>query len=174
MAWQDEMTILLRNMINDVDETNYTYSDDRLETLLVVAGQLVIQDCGTFSQNFITDIENVAITPDPTDRINKTRDESFINLTCMKAACMTNLGEAKTAAAQGIEVKDQVGYMNLRWRMEGLTKLIDKSWCSIYQDLKLEYLNGTLLVGVAVLSPFRVFDSYNRSRGSISYDYPRS
>ena len=41
MSWQGEMTTIVRQLIYDVDPSNYTYSDERLETTILVAAQLV-------------------------------------------------------------------------------------------------------------------------------------
>ena len=41
MAWETDLVTILRNVIFDVDSTNYTYSDNRLKEMLVVSAQLV-------------------------------------------------------------------------------------------------------------------------------------
>ena len=52
MSWQGEMTTIVRQLIYDVDSTNYTYSDDRLETTILVAAQLVSTEVD-FEENYI-------------------------------------------------------------------------------------------------------------------------
>ena len=42
MAWQSEMVRIVRHLINDLDSTNYSFTDDRLEELILVASQLVL------------------------------------------------------------------------------------------------------------------------------------
>ena len=31
MPWQNEMTIIVRHLVNDLNSTDYTFTDDRLE-----------------------------------------------------------------------------------------------------------------------------------------------
>ena len=42
MAWQDQMSTIVRYIVNDVVSSNYTFSDERVETSILVAAQLVI------------------------------------------------------------------------------------------------------------------------------------
>uniref|UniRef100_A0A6M3LUT4 Uncharacterized protein n=1 Tax=viral metagenome TaxID=1070528 RepID=A0A6M3LUT4_9ZZZZ len=44
MAWPDVMIPMVRILINDYDNTNYEYSDDRLQIVLVTAAKLVQQE----------------------------------------------------------------------------------------------------------------------------------
>ena len=41
MSWQGEMTTIVRTLISDVDSTNYTYSDNRLQPSLFDSQQIV-------------------------------------------------------------------------------------------------------------------------------------
>ena len=41
MAWQNEMTIIIRHIIDDLDPTAYQFSDDRIEEAILVAAQLI-------------------------------------------------------------------------------------------------------------------------------------
>ena len=44
MAWQNEMSIILRHLVNDLDSSSYTFSDDRIEETILVASQLVLHE----------------------------------------------------------------------------------------------------------------------------------
>ena len=44
MAWETDLVTMLRNVIFDVDSTDYTYTDARLKEMLVVSAQLVTQE----------------------------------------------------------------------------------------------------------------------------------
>ena len=70
MAWQDSMVQMLRVVIFDL-ETTPTYSDSRLEEMLVASAHLVTQDID-FSTNYTVDILSQSITPDPTDSVSYT------------------------------------------------------------------------------------------------------
>ena len=40
MSWQGQMGTIVRYLIDDVDSDKYEYSDHRIETTILVAGQL--------------------------------------------------------------------------------------------------------------------------------------
>jgi hypothetical protein len=41
MAWQNELTIIVRHIIGDLDSDNYSFSDSRIEESILVAAQLI-------------------------------------------------------------------------------------------------------------------------------------
>lgn len=165
MAWQQEMVAIVRNMVNDADPTNYTYSDARMQALITVSAQLVVQECGTFSQAFVVDIPGTGITPDPTVRtsVPPTRDDNFINLVCIKSGCLLDMGECRTFAAQAVDVRDQGSAVNLVGRARVKLDLAKQGWCAAYEEAKMQYLAGSSsVVGTAVLGPFRIFETGGR------------
>jgi len=170
MAWQDEMTIILRAMVNDLTST--TYDDDTLQQVLAIAAFQVSNEM-TFSQAFKGDAVNVGITPDPTIDLSakggvNTRDESFMNLTCEKAACIIDRGAAATSAAQAIFVKDGSSAIDLREAAKAKMNLLMKGgWCAVYDQDKLEYKSGQVrIAGAAVMGPFRI---YAQGGGGMGY-----
>ena len=160
MSWQTEMVTMVRFIINDLDPTNLSYSDERLEQLIIVSAQFVVSELD-FTQMFIPDLQSLTLTPDPTDRVGPppTRDDSFINLTLMKAACITDMSETKTAANQAVQVRDGSSEVNLRWTAAARQALLEKGgWCQKYDDAKFQYQMGrTHNCGAAILGPFRVW-----------------
>ena len=66
MAWQTDLLTMLRNVIFDVDDTDYTYTDNRLKEMLVVAARLVTQEIA-FDTDYTVTISTTGISPDPTD-----------------------------------------------------------------------------------------------------------
>lgn len=158
-TWQAEMTTLLRVLIDDIGSTQ-TYADKRLVQVLAVAAQLVSTELN-FSNNFKVDVQALTIEPNPVDR-ESTRDENFINLVCIKAACLIERGETRRSVGQGIAIRDGSSSIDLRGSMDGRIKLLEKGWCAVYEDTKLEYQasrNGTI-AGAAIMTPFRVFAGY--------------
>ena len=154
MAWQDEMTILLRTMVWDLNAPQ-KYTDDSLQQVLAVAAQLVAAEAD-FSQQFVADVVNVAITPDPSDRANGTRDDDFLNLASMKAACIVDRGVARTES--GILIRDNGSMVDLRAKLAAAMETLKVGWCKVYEDQKLAYQAGLLngmTAGAAVLGPFR-------------------
>lgn len=171
MAWEEEAVEILRVLANDLAETP-TYSDERLQRVILVAAKQVSDEL-TFSQTFVVDIMGCTITPDPT--ATATRDDSYMNLVCIKAACIIDRGSAAQAAGQAIAVKDGSSAIDLRDTVAGRLKLLDKSWCKVYQDTKEEFLYNTSgVAGAAVIGPFRKFARGNFG-GSNYYNYdPRT
>lgn len=160
MAWQDEMVPMLRVMVNDI--SSVTYVDDTLEQTLVVAAFQVKNDLAEFQ--FFVDMANVSISPDPTIGISK--DDSFVNLVCIKAACIIDTGSAALAATQAIYVKDGTSTIDLRGSLEGRLALLSKGWCSIFKDARMSYQMQSLeAAGSVVMTPFRLFaSSYSNLR----------
>lgn len=153
MAWQDVADTMLRALVNDLSST--TYDDNTLEQILVVAAFQVGIEM-KFNFTYTADISNVGISPDPT--APATTDISFINMMCLKAACILDRGGAVTAASQAIKVKDGASSIDLEGIFKGKYALLQKGWCAVYDDAKLEYMSGqSRLAGAAVLTPFRVF-----------------
>lgn len=162
MAWQTEMTTILRTMVNDTSTTP-TYTDERLQGCIVVAARLVEMELD-FSNVYSGDVVAVDITPDPTDStsVPPTRDENFINLTCCKAASIIDRGSAMAAASQAILVKDSASVIDLRDVFKAKLALLAKGWSAVYDDMAEEYANiqGAGTIGAVVMGPFRVCSGY--------------
>lgn len=158
MAWDTEFTTVLRVMIADYT-VPYTNTDASLKQVLIVSAQTVLTEL-TFTYAYITDINNQTILPDPTD--NASRDNSFINLTTLKAACIIDRGAAGIAAKGALIVRDNGSFVDFTGKSRSLTALLDKGWCAAYTEAKFQYQSG--LGGVAghgILTPFRVFAGYS-------------
>ncbi len=158
--WQAEMITLLRVLVDDLSSP-YTYTDGRMTQVLAVAAQLVTAEL-TFPYDFQVNIQALTITPNPTDRAG-TRDDNFINLVCIKAACLIERGESRKSVGQSIAIRDGSSSIDLRGSMDGRLKLLEKGWCAVYEDTKLEYQasrNGAI-AGAAIMTPFRVFAGFS-------------
>lgn len=154
MAWQDDMVEILRVMVNDMDTTQ-TYTDDKLLRVLVVSCFQVISEL-QFAQTYTVSISNQTLSPDPT--VEGTTDQSFVNLVTQKAACVIDRGSAIIAASRAISVRDGGSSVDLRGVFQGKLALLEKGWCAVYADTKLEYqMNGAAVAGAVVMTPFRVY-----------------
>lgn len=153
--WQTEMTEMLYIMTGDFERE--TYSEENLVRLLVVSAQMVATELA-FTQDYASDIEALDITPDPCDRDAGTRDDSFINLVCIKAACIINRGDAFKAAGVAMKVRD-IGGVSIDNvdKFKAKFALLEKGgWCAVYESEKFDYQMGNVTVaGIAILSPFR-------------------
>jgi uncharacterized protein (UPF0210 family) len=155
MPWQDEMIPTLRVMLNDLSETAPTYSDDRLEQVLVVAAKMVSAELG-LTDTYRISVANVTMSPDPTAAA--TKNDSFVNLVTLKAACVVDRGVALVGANRAIYVKDGASAIDLRGVSEAKLKLLEKGWCAVYEDAKFEHQNGLAgAAGAMVLTPFRLY-----------------
>lgn len=140
---------MVRYIISDIDSTNYKYSDSRIEKTIVVGAQFVSLDLD-FPNVYSIDIANDIISPDPTDA--GTKDNSFINLVAMKAACIIVGSEMKTEAANAISIKDGPSAIDLRGVSSTLSVLY-KDLCDKYMAMADDY-KFTGETGQAILGPY--------------------
>ncbi len=152
MSWQNEMVVMLRHMIDDINCV--LYDDTRLEQSILVAAQFVNLEID-FDKTYIIDIDELVLTPDPTA---VTRDDAFINLVVLKSTCIILSGEAKAQALQAIRIKDGPTEIWTENRYKGMEARATKV-CEEYQKAKLQYVTGTGRTGQAVLTPF-TFDRF--------------
>jgi len=149
MAWQNEMTRILRYMLNDLDSSSYTYSDDRLEETIIVSAQLVLHEID-FDKDYTVDVDALTLTPDPTAA---TKDNAFINLISLKSACIILSSELRTKSLESVRVSDGSSSIDTNGIMKGFESL-SKSMCQAYEDAKIQYKAGNSVAGAAVLTPY--------------------
>jgi hypothetical protein len=165
MSWQTEISTMVRYLINDVDSSNYKYSDNRIETTILVAAQLVSLDL-EFPNNYSINISGGSLTPDPTD--SNYKDGSFINLVTLKSACIIVGSEVKVEAANSISVRDGVSSIDLRGVSSTLMALY-KDLCDKYQAMSDDY-KFTGETGQAILGPYSPGSDFI-SRTHSDYDF---
>lgn len=154
MAWQTEMVYILRHLIDDYivddDDSNATYANTRLEETILVAAQLVQTDGVEFSNTYLVDVDACTLSPDPTVG---TKDNAFINLAVLKAACIIISSSYRTAASQGIRITDGPSTIDLSGKATAL-KDASKEMCERYESAKTQFnLSGVL--GQAILTPYK-------------------
>jgi len=148
MAWQDDMVTMLRVVIDDTGN-NPSYSNSRLEEVIVVAAHLTKKDVD-FDNDYIVNIQDVSLSPDPVT----SKDYSFVNLVILKAGCVLANSEFKTDGARAISVRDGSAAVDQRGVADA-----KKSWrdmiCSDYDKAEREYRMGNSQAGEAIISPYR-------------------
>lgn len=151
MSWQLEIPIIIRSIINDLDETNLTYSDERLQQLAVVAAQYVQKEI-EFNNRYTFNIVASEISPDPT--LLETRDEDFISFVVLKSVCLLDQSSLRTRAAlEG--VRANLGPASLSVTAgSSFQFLIANGPCKTYEDLRLDYAIGNVSLLRGILSPF--------------------
>jgi hypothetical protein len=167
MYWEIEIPIIIRNLINDLAEPP-VYSDNRIQQLAVISAQYVLNDAN-LSTNYIIDIINQTITPDPSDP--SSRDTDFIGLVSLKSACILDQSTFRTKSAlEGI--RTALGSANLwvQGNLAGYKMILDQDQapCKLYEQLILDHNIGNATAVSAVLSPFvgNNFDPRYLLRGS--------
>ena len=166
IAWQHDCVELLRVLIGDMNEVP-NYTDERLERVLLASAHLLVKEA-SFTQNFVVDMSMQSITPDPTDRVNQTNDEDFVNLMCVKAACIIDTGSAILAAQNAISIKDMVFSADLRGTSESTLALLKAGWCKTYDQLLSDYIYSGNIACAAVMGPFRTI-AFRYGRPDNSY-----
>jgi hypothetical protein len=154
MAWETEMVTILRSIVGDLSSPQ-EFSDSSLQQLIVSAGQLMILDID-FPKTYTFDHSTPDITPDPTD---PARDDAFINLAVLKAACLLGIGQWRNKARQSMVVKDDVSLIDGRKVGEG-TQAWAQDLCKAYEDAKMDYRLGNAKPGAAIVGPHMADDNF--------------
>jgi hypothetical protein len=150
MSWQIELPIIIRTLINDVDEANQTYSDDRILQAIVVAAKYVQFDVN-LEHKYTVNIATPNISPDPTDA----NDDIFISLVSLKSACLFDESTLRTKAAlEGIRASLGPASLSVGGSLAGLKLIIEKGPCAAYEELTSHWDVKEATAIRAVLSPF--------------------
>ena len=158
-TWKTEMTQILRNLIGDNIPENQTYGDDRLYQAILTAAQLVQTEV-SFPNSYTIKVDCVSLVPDPT---SGSRDDGFINLVSLKAACIIAMGEYKISARSAMVIKDGPSSMDGKDVAKARQELA-KNYCAGYQSAKMEYQAGYRSAGEAIVGPHRTIYSGGHSR----------
>jgi hypothetical protein len=151
MAWQTDMVTMLRVLINDLGDVQ-TFTNLRLEQLLVVSAQLVITDI-KFNTTYEAGISDLSITPDPT--LTASKDDVFTNFVVMKAACLSDIGTYRTKAIlSNLNIKcAQMGISTGNYS-DAFKKLLEVGPCAAYEEMKKQYNFGNIKIAKFILTPF--------------------
>ena len=150
MTWQNEMTLIVRHLINDLDSSNYTFIDDRVEESILVSAQLVLHQID-FEKTYTVDVDSSTLSPDPT--IASDKDDPFITLVSLKTANLLIGSELKTNSLNAISLRDGASAIDLRGIVQGLKLLFEDTYKK-YEDAKMQYKAGGNVIGQAILSPY--------------------
>ena len=164
MAWQTEMTTLLRYVINDSDSPQ-EFTDARLERLITSSAQLTL-GVVDFPRTYVVDVAATGITPDPT---TAPRDDGFINLVILKAACLLSTGDFRKSSNKGLIIKDGPSSIDARTLVESKKELME-SLCKDYSEAELEFRLGNSKAGHAILGPHRADAATGGSDGGTEFN----
>ena len=166
MAWEGQMSTMLRHIINDVDPAAYKFSNRRLETTLLVAAQL-IGPTMDFVNSYDINVETCKLEPDPTD--SDTKDFDFVSLVVLKAACIVLGSEVRSESTNAISIKDGPSAIDLRGVSNTLV-ILYKDLCEKYEQAVLDYQAGSSIAGKAILGPYSPGSDFI-SRTHSDYDH---
>jgi hypothetical protein len=149
MSWQNHLTAIVRVLINDLDNP-YQYSDERMQQVISVAAKYVQFDVN-LDYNYTIDVINYNISPDPTS----VKDDIFISLIGLKAACIFDQGTFRTRAAlEGIRTALGPANLSFGGSLTGWQAIIDHGACALYDELTSHWDVKNATAFSAVLSPF--------------------
>lgn len=156
-SWQNTSLLMLRTMLNDAGCGESTYSNNRLEDLLITAAYIIPIDVN-FNTTYTVDVEAYTITPDP---IAQTDGKDFISFMVLKAACIADEGNFRTAALlQGVSARCGPAAIQTSSYGSYLKELLTAGPCKSYQTLTDQYnfsYDGKRIIR-AVMSPFAAND----------------
>ena len=165
MTWQNTSLIMLRTTLNDAGCSTVKYTPQRLDDLLITAAYFLTMEIN-FSSSFVINVTTRNITPDPGDTATTDGDE-FISLMVLKAACIADEGNFRTAAlAQGVTARCGPAVLQTSSYGQYLGTLLNEGPCRSYEEIKkkynFSYEGGRILR--AVMSPFAAnkYDPTNR------------
>jgi hypothetical protein len=149
MSWQTEIPIIVRTLINDWEDQP-VYSDERITQVILVAAKYVQIDV-ELPNVYTIDIASAQITPDPAEN----KDEIFIGMLALKAACMMDQSNLRTKAAmEGIRAALGPASLSVGGSLEGINIILEKGPCALYQELKDTWNISEASSIRVILSPF--------------------
>lgn len=149
MAWQIEIPIIVRTLINDLDDTP-AYSDERILQTIAVAAKYVQFDV-SLDRVYTIDVANPQISPDPTID----NDNIFISLIGLKAACIIDQSTLRTKAAmEGIRAALGPAQLSIAGSLSGFSLILEKGPCAAYEELSSHWDIKEATAVRGILGPF--------------------
>jgi hypothetical protein len=149
MSWEIEIPIIVRTLINDLEDQP-VYSDERLKQIITVAAKYVQFDV-VIDHAYSVDVSLGTISPDPTND----RDEIFISLVSLKAACIVDQSVLRTkAATEGIRAALGPALLSVNGSLDGIKMVLEMGPCAAYDELVSHWDVAQATTAKAILSPF--------------------
>lgn len=165
MAWQTTYIKVLRILIDDL-EPDVTYTDSRLEDLIVLAASQVNYEI-ELGTTYTIVIAPPSISPDPTS------DHTLMNLATLKAACILDrsaMRKAMTGVGGSLEARCGPAVLKLGNRDAGFKLLLEQGFCAAYDEAIKQAAFGNLAYAQGILSPF-VNELFNPGKTISTIDY---
>jgi len=157
MSWQNTSLIMLRTLLNDASCSTEKYTDDRLMDLLLTSAYIMRTDIN-FNSTYTVNIGKQTISPNPEAQ---TDGDDFISFMVLKAACLTDESNFRTAALlQGVSARCGPATITTSNYGGYLKELLTSGPCKSYDTLTTKYnfsYEGRRIIK-AVMSPFAAND----------------
>lgn len=164
MAWQNEIVVILRHIIDDLDPTNYRFSDARLEET-ILASTYILQTDVEFINAYQVNVDEGSLNPDPTT--SNPKDDDFIALCSIQAGILLYRSMMKTYSLQSISIRDGASSLDTRGIVNNL-KIIYDDLVNKFDHMILMYKTGKYGFGKSILGPYSP-GSDTANRGYIDY-----
>jgi hypothetical protein len=149
-TWLDITSSMLRTMIND-SGADLTYPDSRIEEVLITSAYLLPLEI-KFDTNYIADVVNYTITPDP---LTTTDGKDFMSFMVLKGSCLMDESAFRSAALiQGITARCGPAALQVGNHGAYLKDLVNLGPCQLFRTLKTRYRYEGGKTIRAVMSPF--------------------
>lgn len=149
MPWNKEIPVIVRVLINDLNQP-YIYSDSRLLQVIAVAAKYVQFDV-VLDNTYEVNVIKPDITPDPTDN----GDSIFVSLVSLKSACIIDQSQLRTKATlEGIRAALGPASLSTAGSLEGWKHIIDTGSCATYAQLTEHWDVQNATAIASILSPF--------------------
>lgn len=166
-AIDSHIVVMLRTLINDLDESDYTYTDSRLEQTIAVAAMYVNKD---LDKSYFIDVNGPEISPNPYTE----NDLAFINLIVLKSACIIDQGTFRVkAAVAGLMAKAGPATLQTGGHLDGFKTLLALGPCGAYKEALTDYKLGSGDLCHIIMSPFISDDFDPQSMGQYIPDNER-
>jgi hypothetical protein len=155
MAWDTTITSLVRYLINDLDSSNYTWTDTQIKKFILISTSLVDAQLAKWTSitggPYIIDFDNLTITPDPT---TASSSAAFITLIAINASSVMLRADYKRLTVQsGWKIIDDRSTIDGTGMLSGAKQS--------YEDMHKAYLDaieafqvGNAPQALAILSPY--------------------
>lgn len=142
MSFQSDVLLMVRHLVDDIEcDPAYTYSDERLISLIFVSSALVNMDLGG---SYIIDLRGQSITPIP--------DTDFTNLVALKAACRLLSAIAISYARNDFKIQDGPSIVDIKGISDKL-KDSSKIFCEDYTRQLQRVALGGSTYGIVYSTP---------------------
>lgn len=167
MAIASGLITITRVLINDLDSP-YTFSNDKVEQSIAVAGYQVTLDYD-FAVDYTFDIDAPDISPDP--MADATYDQIMIALVTLKAACILSVNRYTGQVGNGLKVRDGDTEVDTTAGFKGYLDIVTIGPCASYRKL-LEQVGNVQFanLGKAVVGPY----SHPDAGRDLGYSYASS